>query len=332
MVGVGLAVGPPLGGLIVGHASWRWIFFLNVPIGLLAMQQLLTRIPDDRPAPGRTHLELGAVAAWCLALVGLTVALARGPEAGWASPLVAGAFATCVAAFAAFVVLERRSPAPLLPPSLLFGAVGAGATLTLLGQALSISVGFHLPLYLEDVLGFGASRSGAWLATLPLSALVCAPLAGRWSDRIGSRPLMVFGLVLTAAGLFALSGVGVTPHPVHILGGMALVGVGQGLFGVPNSSQLLSAAPRAQLGLASGLQATMRNLGITSGAAGMAALVATQYAAHGGGAMSALQAGAVNRAAFAAATHDAYLAGGVVALFAALLAARPTRPARAEAA
>lgn len=320
MVGVGLAIGPPLGGLIVGHASWRWIFFLNVPLGLLAMQQLFARVPDDRPEHVHVRLELGAVAAWCLTLVGLTVGLSRGPELGWAHPLVTGAFALCAAGFVVFLLLERRSDSPLLPPALLFSSVGASALLTLIAQGLTISVGFHLPLYLEDVLGFGASKSGGWLAMLPLTALLVAPMAGRWSDRFGAKTLLVVGMLLTAGGFFALSHVGLAPHPVHIQGGMALIGLGQGLFTVPNSSTLLAAAPRTQLGLASGLQATMRNLGITSGAAGMAALVASRYAVHGGGVMGALQAGALDKPAFAAATHDAYLAGCVVAVLAALVA------------
>lgn len=326
MVGVGLAIGPPLGGLIVGHASWRWIFLLNIPLGLLALQQLFARVPDDRPSGTRASLDLPSVAAWCVTLASLTIALARGPEVGWRAPLVVGAFAAGALALALFVLLERRTATPLLPPSLLFGAVGASALLTLMAQALSISVGFHLPLYLEDVLGFGASTSGAWLAVLPLSALFVAPLAGRWSDSLGARPLMVTGLLLTATGLFVLSDVGVSPHPGHILGGMVLIGVGQGLFAAPNSSTMLAHAPRAMLGLASGLQATMRNLGITAGAALTAAFVASRYAARTGGA--ALQAGAVDRAAFAHATHDVYVAGSIVAIVAAWLAFRQTsRPA-----
>jgi len=175
----------------------------------------------------------------------------------------------------------------------------------------------------EEVLRFDAAKSGRWLAVLPLLALVLAPLAGRWSDRIGTRALSVAGMLLAAAGFAVMSQVGVTPHPGHILGGMALIGAGVGIFTVPNSSAAMGSVPPERLGLASGLQATMRNLGIASGAAAMAAIVASRFAAHGGGTLAAsAQGGATHPLAFALATRDAYLVMAAVALAAAALSLR----------
>lgn len=325
MVGVGLALGPPLGGFILGHFSWRWIFFLNLPLGVLAWLLLRARVPaDPAPRPGGA-LDVAGALAWCVALVALMLGLSRGPAAGWRAASVWPLFPIAAAALAAFVAIERRVEArgampPLLPIRLLAGPLGVAVFLTLTGQALSIAVGFHLPLYLEEVLGFDALKSGSWLAVLPVAALLCAPLAGALADRLGTRPLAAFGMALTAVGLWLISHVGVAPHPAQLIGGMVLVGVGQGLFAVPNSSALLSTVPAGQLGIASGLQATTRNLGIATGAAVMAALVATRYAAQGGGPLGAGGSGAGHRLAFAAATHDAYLVWAAVAGGAAVLA------------
>ena len=324
MVGVGLALGPPLGGILVGHFSWRWIFLVNLPIGLFAQWQLWTRVPRDPPGH-RTSLSLPAAALWCGALVALTFALSQGPQRGWLDGRVGTAAALAIALFALFVWDETRSAHPLLPLELLRGPLGVATTLTLVVNALSISVGFHLPLYLEEVLHFDAARSGRWMAVLPLLALVLAPLAGRWSDRIGPRPLSVAGMLLAAAGFAVLSQVGTAPHPVHILGGMALIGAGAGIFTVPNSSAAMGSVPPARLGLASGLQATMRNLGIASGAAAMTAIVASRFAAHGGGTLAAsVRGGATHPLAFALATRDAYLVMAAVAVAAALVSLRQT--------
>jgi MFS family permease len=319
---VGLALGPPLGGILVGSFSWRWIFIINLPIGLFAQWQLWTRVPRD--PPGRpANLSLVAAALWCAALVAVTYALSQGPAHGWGDRRVWPLFVLAAALLALFAWDEARAEHPLLPLDLLRGPLGVATTLTLIVNGLSISVGFHLPLYLEEVLHFDAARSGRWLAVLPLLALVLAPLAGHWSDRIGTRALSVAGMLLAAAGFVVMAQVGTAPHPGHILGGMALIGAGVGIFTVPNSSAAMGSVPPERLGLASGLQATMRNLGIASGAAAMAAIVASRFAARGGGTLAAnVRGGATHPLAFALATHDAYLAMAAVAVAAAALSLR----------
>ena len=322
MVGVGLALGPPLGGLLVGQFSWRWIFLINLPIGLFAQWQLWTRVPRDPPGR-RASLSPVAAALWCGALVAVTFALSQGPAHGWGDVHVWPLFVVAAALLALFAWDEARAEHPLLPLDLLRGPLGVATTLTLIANGLSISVGFHLPLYLEEVLHFDAARSGRWLAVLPLLALVLAPLAGRWSDRIGTRSLSVAGMLLAAVGFAVMSQVGTAPHPGHILGGMALIGAGIGIFTVPNSSAAMGSVPPERLGLASGLQATMRNLGIASGAAAMAAIVASRFAAHGGGTLAAsARGGATHPLAFALATRDAYLVMAAVAVAAAVLSLR----------
>ncbi|MBI1799514.1 MAG: MFS transporter [Candidatus Eisenbacteria bacterium] len=311
-VGVGLAIGTPLGGLVIAHASWRWLFFINLPLGAVAMWLLWTRVTPDRDPPRRVRLDLGAAAAWCAALVALMLALARGPESGWSSASVWPLYLVALAALALFAWFEHRALEPLMPLRLLQGPLGLTVLLTMIGQALTISVGFHLPLYLEEVAGFGAADSGKWLATLPVSALFAAPIAGRLADRLGTRPVATSGMALTIVGFVLLAGLGTIHEAARLFAGLALIGAGQGLFSVPNASALLSLVPPELLGFASGLQGTMRNLGIAGGSAGTAALVASVYVRLAGHALRAGGAG-TDRAAFAAATREAFLALALLA-------------------
>ena len=326
VVGVGLALGPPFGGMVVEHLSWRWIFAANLPLGLGAFWMLRTRVPEDGR---REHPRIDPLAAmlWSLALVAVLLGLSRGPERGWGAPTVWGGFVLAAVLLAVFAALQSRSDDPLFPRDLRTRPFATGLTLTLVGQALAIAVGFHMPLFLESVWGFTAAASGRWLAVLPLVALFMAPAAGRWSDLIGTRPLTMLGMGLTAAGLGVLALLGVVPRTGVLVGGLALVGIGQGLFAVSNSSSILSSAPPERLGVASGLQATMRNLGIASGSAVTAAMVASRFASHSGQRLAAEALGPEGRAAFAAATREAYLVLAVVALFAVVLAANSRKGA-----
>ena len=329
MVGVGLAVGPPLGGLLVANASWRWIFLVNVPLGLLTWDMLRKRVPADPPpavrpgAPPTALLGFGvAPFAWAAALAALSLALTRGPESGWGDPLVLASAAGGVLLLALFLGSQRRAPEPLLPLDLVAGPLGAAVALTFLGQLLSVSVGFHMPLVLEETGGFSPARSGAWLSVLPLAALACAPLAGQLADRLGPRTLTTAGMLLTAVGFWLLSQLGAMPAGLRLAAGLALVGVGQGLFAVPNASALLSLVPAERLGLASGLQGTTRNLGISAGVAFTGALVTARYHAHSGAALRLGSHGGVDHQAFVLATREAFMALAVLALLSAVLAWR----------
>ncbi len=325
-VGVGLAAGPALGGWIVAAFSWRWLFLINLPLGVIAFVLLrATLAPDARAHQGPT-LDLGAAATGSVGLVLLMVALSVGPERGWGTPVVVGAAAGAALALTAFGVIERRAADALLPWALIRGPLGPAVLLTFIGQALSISVAFLLPLYLEGVRGLDAGRAGAWLAVLPVAALICAPRAGQLADRLGARPLSITGLALAAAGDFVLGGMGLSGR--GLLGGALLLGVGLGLFTVPNASNVMGAVPPSRLSTASGLQATMRNLGIASGTAGAAATVASLYmrAAHvpllGGSAI-----GSADPHALALSVGGAFVALGGLAVAGAALAALAPAPA-----
>jgi len=326
-VGVGLALGPPLGGLLV-RFSWRAIFLLNLPLGILALWQLVRRVPaDGPPARGRT-LSLPSAILGCGILVLATLGLSRGPGADWRGAEVWLPFGAAAVLLGGFLAAERRAAEPLVPRGALRGALGAGVLLTFLGQALSLAAGFHLPLYLEEVLGWDAARSGRWLAIVPLVALLAAPVAGRAADRMGARRLTTLGLLIACAGFVLLTRLPAAPAPALFASALALIGLGLGLFTVPNASSVMGAVPRERLGLAAGLQATMRSLGMTFGAALAAAVLASRYDAHGGGVLRTTAMAGFHTQAFTLAGHDldAVLAG--LALLGALLSRRPEDRAR----
>jgi EmrB/QacA subfamily drug resistance transporter len=344
MVGVGLAAGPPLGGLLVAHASWRWIFLVNLPLGLLALALLRRQVPPD--AVARADLAHGRAGragapkeaglpplAWALALAAIVLALTLAPEHGWKSPGVVALAGAGLVLLVGFLVSQRRSSDPLLPLDVVAGPLGAAVTLTFLSQVLGASVGFALPLVLEGLRGLTAAQSGAWLTVLPGSALLCAPIAGRLADRLGPQPLTVSGMLLTAAGLGFLAAIGGRAGGLPLAGALALVGVGQGLFAVPNASALLSLVPTERLGLAAGLQGTARNLGLAAGVAATGAMLTGRYHAYAGRPLS-LGGATLEVEAFAAAAREANALFAVVALVAAGLAwgmrlpvGRPAPPA-----
>jgi MFS family permease len=226
---------------------------------------------------------------------------------------------------ALFLASQLAAAEPLLPLDLVRGPLGAAVSLTFLGQVLSASVGFHMPLVLEETGGFSPARSGAWLSLLPLAALFCAPVAGRLADRTGARTLTTAGMLLTAAGLWLLAHLGALPAGATLAAGLVLVGVGQGLFAVPNASALLSLVPADRLGLASGLQGTTRNLGLAAGIAFTGALVTARYHTHSRATLRLGSPGGVDHEAFVLSTREAFLALAALALVSALLAwlARP---------
>ena len=349
MVGVGLAVGPPLGGLVVANASWRWIFLVNLPLGVITWNMLHRRVPPDpappargavgAPGPGALFGFGVAPFAWAAGLAGLTLALTRGPESGWTDPLVLQLALGSAVLLALFVASQRAAREPLLPLDLVRGPLGAAVSLTFLGQVLSAGVGFHMPLVLEETGGFSPARSGAWLSVLPLAALVCAPLAGRLADRVGPRALTTAGMLLTAAGLWLLAHLGALPAGARLAAGLALVGVGQGLFAVPNASALLSLVPPERLGLASGLQGTTRNLGLAAGIAFTGGLVTARYHTHSHALLRLGSPGGVDHAAFVLSTRETFHALAALALISALFAwfarsgdgnRQPTQPAAAQ--
>jgi EmrB/QacA subfamily drug resistance transporter len=274
----GLTIGPPIGGWIVAQFSWRWVFFLNLPVALLitALGWLyLPRAVRRRAVP----FDWGGAAALVLGLPLLLVALAQGERWGWGSELTL----TCAAAggllVALFVILQRRGSSPLLDFGLFRSRVFTGAVLSALGNYVALFIPIILlPFYLIEALDVTPSRAGLLLSAQPIMMAVVTSPSGRLSDRIGSRGLATGGLLVLAVGLAGLATVGPTTSTFVVAAWLAVMGLGTGIFISPNSSALMGAAPPAQQGVAGSVMAVARSLGMIIGVAAATSI----YVAAGG--------------------------------------------------
>jgi len=260
-VALGVSAGPTLGGLITEHLSWRWIFFINLPIGVGGLLATLRLLPRDRTHAVERFDPLGAVFL-AIALAALTGGLSVGNEAAWRSPWTVGLLAVAAAAGVVFAVHERRHADPIVDFALFRDRLFASASASLVLSFLAMfAVSFLLPFYFEDVRGFDAAKTGLLLTPMPLTLAVVAPISGALADRVGTRFLTSVGLAIACAGLVLIGGIGPDTPERSIILRLAVAGVGAGMFQSPNNSALLGAAPPQRQGVASGLLATGRVVG-----------------------------------------------------------------------
>ena len=280
MTYLGLTAGPSLGGWVAAVWSWRAVFFINLPVGLVAVALSLRFLPNDAAPETRESFDLPGAALFTLGLGALLIALNRGHAWGWRS---AGTLTTFVIAgllLAVFVVVERCVRAPMLDLALFRHRAFSGAVASAVLNYICVnSVVFLLPFYLMHGRGFGPAQAGLVLTTQPIVMAIVAPVSGALSDRVGSRALATAGMTILAAGLFFLSRLGpASPVPLVALA-LVITGLGTGIFGSPNNNTLMGAAPRHRQGIAGGVLACARNTGMVLGV-GLAAAVFTTVLAH----------------------------------------------------
>ncbi len=275
--GLGVAIGPLVGGAVVSGISWHWIFWINVPVGLVLMPLALTRLSESRgPAP---NLDLRGLALVGPGLLGITYAAIRGQALGWTSATILGSFALGIAFVIAFVAWELRAPAPMLPMRFFRSRTFAATN----GLSLAMYFGvfgaiFLLAQFFQTTQGYSPLQAG--LRTLPWTAMpmVVAPIAGVLSDRIGTRPLMVMGLALQAVAIAWLAAT-ITPDIAYgrLIAPFALAGTGMALVFAPSANAVLGSVRATEAGQASGATNAIRELG---GVIGVAVL-ASVFSAHG---------------------------------------------------
>jgi EmrB/QacA subfamily drug resistance transporter len=265
---LGLASGPPLGGWLTDILSWRAIFFANIPFGLIALGLTFRFIPRDKPTRvGETFDRVGA-ATYMLGLSSLLLALNQGHAWGWISPAVIACVALGLGLLGLFAAIELRVPSPMLNLELFRRRAFSASVLSAVLNYISFSATyFLLPFYLIQGRGLSPSQAGLVLTSQPIIMALTASFSGAFSDRVGSRLPATAGMLILSTGLFFLSRAGPTAPLVYLVGALAIIGLGIGLFTSPNSSAVMGSVPADRRGIASGVLATARTLGNVLGVA-----------------------------------------------------------------
>ncbi len=281
MTYLGLMVGPSLGGWLTEQFSWHAVFYINVPVGLAAIVLSSRFIPADMPGESGVPFDWTGAVAFTVGLVALLMALNQGSEWGWTSPVIVGLVIVAFMVLAIFVIIERRRDHPMLDLSLFDNRLFSASTLSAVFNYICVyTVLFLLPFYLIQGRGLDTATAGLVLTAQPLVMAIAAPLSGTLSDRIGSRVPGTLGMGVLALGLFLLSRLGLDAPILYVALALALVGLGTGIFVSPNNSALLGSAPRHRQGIASGILATARNVGMVLGV-GMAGAIFTSMLGPG---------------------------------------------------
>ncbi|MEN6457893.1 MAG: MFS transporter [Thermoguttaceae bacterium] len=302
MTYLGLALGPTLGGWLAHAFGWRAAFYANIPVGAVALACGMYFIPSRRQAETAEPFDNRGALCFTAGLVALLLALGQAHEWGWQSTPVAALAVASIGVLALFVVIERRTRHPMLDLSLFRSRVfSAAVAAAVLNYVCTATIAFLLPFYLIQGRGLDPARTGLLLSVQPLVMAVTAPISGAVSDRIHSTLPSAIGMGVLAAGSVLLSLLGPHSSYAHLITASCLTGLGTGMFISPNNSALMGAAPRPRQGIAAGVMATARNVGMAIGVGVAGAVVSTMMAFHPHGTLADAVAPAFRVAAIAAA-------------------------------
>ena len=283
MVSVGIVVGPVLGGLLIGALSWHWIFYVNLPVGIVGTFMVMRFVPNLKPAGGQRFDLLGAVTLF-ICLMALLMALTLGQQAGFTDTTVLALLTGSAVFMVVFVILERTIRDPMIDLNLfrnrLFDINLVTGLITFISMSGTIIL---MPFYLENVLGYDPQAVGFLLAIVPIAVGITSPISGTLSDRFGTRPMTVIGLSLLLLGFLAISTLSTETTGWGYVLRFLPIGIGIGVFQSPNNSAVMGAVPPNRLGVASGLLSVTRTLGQTAGIAALGALWASRVAQRVGG-------------------------------------------------
>ncbi|MDE3132442.1 MAG: MFS transporter [Acidobacteriota bacterium] len=271
-----LAIGPVVGGFLTEDVSWRAIFFINPPIAVIAVAGALYAAHESRDETVSRTVDYAGVALLTVGLLALVLALIEGNSWHWGSTRTVALFAVALAALTAFVIVEQRVRAPMIDFSFFRNRTSAGANLVglIVSFAMFAQI-FFMTFYMQNVMGLSPLATGVRFLPSTLLLVVFGPIAGRLTDRIGPRPLMVVGILLSAVATYIQSHITVHSGYLLLLPGFLLMGCGLGLVMSPMSTAAMNAVDRTKAGAAGGVLSTSRMVGSTFGVAVMGAIVTT---------------------------------------------------------
>jgi EmrB/QacA subfamily drug resistance transporter len=271
-----LAIGPLVGGLIVDNINWNWIFFINVPVGVAGIIVSQLVIKESRDTSHEQSIDLPGLITSTAGLFALTYALIEGNRHGWTSPEIVGLFAAAAALLVGFVVLEHYQRLPMLDLSLFRNSSFLGANLVAMLVSLGMfGVFFFVSLYIQNILGWSPTKAGASFLPMTILIILVAPVAGKLSDRVGSRWLMGAGMTLVSISLLLYQRVGLHSTFWTLLPAMLLGGVGMAMTMSPMTAAAMSSVPVDKAGVGSGVLNSFRQLGGSLGIALMGAILAS---------------------------------------------------------
>ncbi|MGI8411943.1 MAG: DHA2 family efflux MFS transporter permease subunit [Solirubrobacteraceae bacterium] len=274
--GIAVAVGPVLGGAITSGLSWRWIFFVNIPIGVIAITITLLRVQESRD-PHASRPDWLGLLTFSTGLGALVYGLIESNSYAWGSGRVLGAILAAAGLLAAFVIVELRQRRPMFDLMLLRNPTFVGG----LSSAFAISASLFsmltfIVLYFQNILGYSALATGIRLLALTGAIFLTAGIAGRLTSKVPTRLLIGPGLALIGAGLILMRGISSTSSWSHLLPGLIVAGAGAGLVNVPLASTAVGVVHPSRAGMASGINSTFRQVGIAAGIAGVGSIFAAR--------------------------------------------------------
>lgn len=319
IVSVGIAVGPPLGGILIGAAGWRWIFLVNVPVGLLTALVVTRFVSSSTPVVGQQRFDLRGASVLLVTLALYALGMTLGQRVGFGTPLTLSLLGGAVIGLVSLLMVERRTVQPMIDLDLFRNPLFGLNLLMGLLVFLVLSASFILPFLLELVGGYSTQFVGVMMMAFPVTMGLVAPAAGMLADRYGSRLISIIGLFVIIGGCLSMVTLTAEVTPLGFVGRMIPLGLGFGLFQTPNNSAIMGAAPRHRMGIANGLLSLSRTLGQTTGVPLMGALFAAQALAFAGLPVGTNAATAPPQALVAGIT-GVYAVGAGIMVVAALLA------------
>ncbi|MBE0522779.1 MAG: MFS transporter [Methanosarcinales archaeon] len=305
VVSIGFMAGPALGGFLIGWIGWQSIFYINIPIGLLGtVYALKTLHPDEVQAEQKFDV-LGAVFMF-ISLTALLLGITQGEELRWGSLEILGLFILFTVFLLLFLIVENRTSQPMVELSLFrnrpFSASNMSGFLSFVAMS---GVTLLIPYYLENILGYNITHVGVIYMAIPLVMALVAPVSGWISDKTNSFKLSSAGMGITSLALWLISDLGMGSSFYDIIIRLALVGLGMGLFQSPNNSIVMGAVPKNRLGIAGGMLAMVRNLGMVTGIA-IAGVIFTRSS------QTLKTAGFTPESAFLGGFHDALMVAALI--------------------
>jgi EmrB/QacA subfamily drug resistance transporter len=269
-----------LGGVITSGIGWEWIFFVNVPIGIVAVFLTLTRVTESRD-PNAMGVDWPGLVTFSGSLFMLVYALVQGNEKGWGSTEIVSFLTGAAILMILFVIVELRRRQPMLDLSLFRRPAFSGASIVAFTLSSSFFAMFlYLTLYIQDVLGYTPLQAGLRFLPSTLLSFVVAPIAGRLSVRVPVRLLLGSGLLLIGIGLLTMTVIDAASSWTALIPGFVLAGTGVGLVNPPLASTAVGVVPIERSGMASGINSTFRQVGIATGIAGLGAVFQHSVTQH----------------------------------------------------